>query len=260
MFKDDLGSIFESMPSSVDFSIESGENNDVHVEEISATEEPDVKLASEHYVGAADKPAPQRQNPNTIQHLRLRTTNNAFMYFTRKQEDGGVLHTCKLSGPIRYNVLYSDLITLLKVMDKNDNMHLYIESGGGSIRIGTVIMDAIRACRGCVTTISVGCIASMAAGIWSCGHKLVCLPHSDVMYHMSLHGDNGNSNGILKRAATTVFVVNDALVKYFYERGLITEAEKSKMQTSNDAVWIPYMEMNARLKTLNLYTSEVWDG
>lgn len=73
-------------------------------------------------------------------------------------------------------------------------IYLYINSPGGSVHSGEVLINVMRHIKAPIYTICVGMAASMGAVILSCGTKghRYCMPHSDVMLHQVSSGTQGN--------------------------------------------------------------------
>lgn len=78
------------------------------------------------------------------------------------------------------------------------DIHLYINSPGGSVSAGLSIYDTMQFVRPDVSTICVGQAASMGAFLLSGGAKgkRFCLPHSRMMIHQPLAGFQGQASDI----------------------------------------------------------------
>lgn len=78
------------------------------------------------------------------------------------------------------------------------DIHLYINSPGGSVSAGLSIYDTMQFVRPDVSTICVGQAASMGAFLLSGGTKgkRFCLPHSRMMIHQPLAGFQGQAADI----------------------------------------------------------------
>ena len=91
------------------------------------------------------------------------------------------------------------VITQLKYLDQSEgDIHLYINSPGGSVTAGMAIYDAIRCCRNDVATICMGMAASMGAFLLAAGTKgkRMATPCSDIMIHQPLGGAQGQASDI----------------------------------------------------------------
>jgi len=78
------------------------------------------------------------------------------------------------------------------------DIHLYINSPGGSVSAGLSIYDTMQFVKPDVSTICVGQAASMGAFLLSGGTKgkRFCLPHSRMMIHQPLAGFQGQAADI----------------------------------------------------------------
>lgn len=95
------------------------------------------------------------------------------------------------------NLVVAQLLFLSNEDPKSD-IHIYINSPGGSVTAGLAIYDTIRFLRCDVATYCVGMAASMGAWLMVCGTpgKRFILPNSRVLIHQPL------IHGVLTGAAT----------------------------------------------------------
>lgn len=86
--------------------------------------------------------------------------------------------------------------------DPDKDIHLYINSPGGSITSGMAIFDTMQFIKPDVSTICVGMAASMGAFLLAAGAKgkRFALPNSEVMIHQPLGGAEGQASDIEIRA------------------------------------------------------------
>lgn len=68
---------------------------------------------------------------------------------------------------------------------------IYISSPGGLLQESFCICDAIRMSKTPVYTINIGCAASAAALIFSCGHKRIATPSASFLLHLGYGGTEG---------------------------------------------------------------------
>lgn len=103
---------------------------------------------------------------------------------------------CINAMTIAYQLEYLDSIG-------DDNIHLYINSPGGSVSAGLAIVDAINRCKCDVVTICTGISASMAAVIASCGTKgkRYITPFAEIMIHQPHGAASGQCSDIERKAA-----------------------------------------------------------
>ena len=105
-----------------------------------------------------------------------------------------------LVGPVEDNVANLIIAQLLFLESENPDkdIHLYINSPGGSVSAGLAIYDTMQFIKPDVSTMCVGQAASMGALLLAGGTsgKRFCLPHSRVMIHQPLGGYQGQASDI----------------------------------------------------------------
>ncbi|TDJ45208.1 MAG: ATP-dependent Clp endopeptidase proteolytic subunit ClpP [Gammaproteobacteria bacterium] len=103
-------------------------------------------------------------------------------------------------GPVEDQVANLVVAQLLYLESENPDkdIHLYINSPGGSISAGLSMYDTMQFIRPDVSTICMGQAASMGAFLLSGGAKgkRFCLPHSRMMIHQPLAGFQGQASDI----------------------------------------------------------------
>ena len=105
-----------------------------------------------------------------------------------------------LSGEINdavANTVVAQLI-YLEAKDPSKDIHLYINSPGGSVSAGLAIYDTMNYIKCDVSTICIGMAASMGAFLLSSGTKgkRFALPNSEIMIHQPLGGAQGQASDI----------------------------------------------------------------
>ncbi len=95
------------------------------------------------------------------------------------------------------NVVVGELL-FLESQDPEKDIHIYINSPGGSIVSGLAIYDTMRYVKPDIVTICVGQASSMAACILAAGTKgkRYSLPHSRIMIHQPFGGFQGKASEI----------------------------------------------------------------
>ncbi|QKG84062.1 ATP-dependent Clp endopeptidase proteolytic subunit ClpP [Kroppenstedtia pulmonis] len=95
------------------------------------------------------------------------------------------------------NTVIAQLL-FLAAEDPNKDIHVYINSPGGSITAGMAIYDTIHYIQPDVSTICVGMAASMGAFLLAAGSKgkRFALPNSEVMIHQPLGRVKGQAADI----------------------------------------------------------------
>ncbi|RUT27779.1 ATP-dependent Clp endopeptidase proteolytic subunit ClpP [Paenibacillus zeisoli] len=95
------------------------------------------------------------------------------------------------------NIVIAQLL-FLAAEDPEKDIHLYINSPGGSITAGMGIYDTMQFIEPDVSTICVGMAASMGSLLLTAGApgKRFALPNSEVMIHQPLGGVQGQASDI----------------------------------------------------------------
>jgi len=105
-----------------------------------------------------------------------------------------------ISGPINdtlANIVIAQLL-FLESQDPKKDIHLYINSPGGSVTATLAIYDTMYHIKPDVSTICVGMAASGGAVLLAGGKKgkRFALPHSEVMIHQVMGGAEGQASDI----------------------------------------------------------------
>jgi ATP-dependent Clp protease protease subunit len=103
-------------------------------------------------------------------------------------------------GPVEdlmANVIVAQFL-YLESENADKDIHLYINSPGGSVSAGLAVYDSMQFVRPDVSTICIGQAASMGALLLAGGAhgKRLCLPHSRMMIHQPIAGFQGQASDI----------------------------------------------------------------
>ena len=95
------------------------------------------------------------------------------------------------------NLVVAQLL-FLESENPDKDIHLYINSPGGSVSAGMAIYDTMQFIKADVSTMCIGQAASMGSLLLTAGakEKRFCLPHSRVMIHQPLGGFQGQASDI----------------------------------------------------------------
>ena len=95
------------------------------------------------------------------------------------------------------NVIVAQLL-FLEAEDPDQDIHLYINSPGGSITAGLAILDTMNFVRPEISTTCIGMAASMAAWLLAAGNpgKRTALTNARVMIHQPMGGARGQASDI----------------------------------------------------------------
>jgi ATP-dependent Clp protease protease subunit len=99
------------------------------------------------------------------------------------------------------NVIIAQML-FLEAEDPEKDIHLYINSPGGSVTAGMAIYDTMQFVRPAVQTLCVGQAASMAAVLLAAGTKgkRFALPNSRILIHQPMGGTQGQAADIAIQA------------------------------------------------------------
>lgn len=105
-----------------------------------------------------------------------------------------------LVGPVEdymANVVVAQLL-FLESENPDKDIHLYINSPGGSVTAGLAIYDTMQFIKPDVSTLCIGQAASMGALLLTAGaeSKRFALPHARCMIHQPLGGFSGQASDI----------------------------------------------------------------
>ena len=116
------------------------------------------------------------------------------------------------------NLVIAQLL-FLEADDPESDIHLYVNSPGGSVTSGLAIYDTMQYIKPEVSTLCVGQAASMAAWLLAAGAKgkRFALPHARIMIHQPLGGVQGQATDIDIQAREILRLreqLNNVLVKH----------------------------------------------
>ncbi len=116
------------------------------------------------------------------------------------------------------NLVVAQLL-FLESENPDKDIHLYINSPGGSVTAGLAIYDTMQFIKADVSTMCIGQAASMGALLLAGGaaNKRFCLPHSRMMIHQPLGGFQGQASDIDIHAKEILLVrerLNKILAKH----------------------------------------------
>ncbi len=109
-------------------------------------------------------------------------------------------------------------LLFLESEDPEKDIHIYINSPGGSVTAGMAIYDTMNYIKPDVSTICVGMAASMGAFLLAAGKKgkRYALPNAEIMIHQPLGGAKGQASDV-KIHAEFLLKTRDKLNKILSE-------------------------------------------
>ena len=112
----------------------------------------------------------------------------------------------------------------LEGQDPDKDIHLYINSPGGSVTAGMAIFDTMNYIKPDVSTICIGMAASMGAFLLAAGAKgkRFSLPNSEIMIHQPLGGLGGRAQ------ATDIKIHTDRILRIKHDLNQILAKNTGK--------------------------------
>ena len=140
------------------------------------------------------------------------------------------------------NLVVAQLL-FLESENPDKDIHLYINSPGGSVTAGMSIYDTMQFIKPDVSTMCIGQAASMGALLLTGGAKgkRYCLPHSRMMIHQPLGGYQGQASDI-DIHAREILLIRDKLNKILaHHTGqpiekIQQDTDRDNFLSANDAV------------------------
>ncbi|KJK03550.1 Clp protease ClpP [Pseudomonas sp. 21] len=140
------------------------------------------------------------------------------------------------------NLVVAQLL-FLEAENPDKDIHLYINSPGGSVTAGMSIYDTMQFIKPDVSTICVGQACSMGALLLAGGAagKRYCLPHSRMMIHQPLGGFQGQASDIEIHAKEILFIkerLNQVLAHHTGQPldVIARDTDRDRFMSGDDAV------------------------
>ena len=140
------------------------------------------------------------------------------------------------------NLVVAQLL-FLESEDQEKDIHLYINSPGGSVTAGFAIYDTMQYIKSPVSTICVGLAASMGAFLLAGREKgkRFALPNSEIMIHQPLGGAVGQASDVEIRARH-LLKIRERLNLILAERTgqpiekIAVDTDRDNFMTANEAL------------------------
>jgi ATP-dependent Clp protease protease subunit len=140
------------------------------------------------------------------------------------------------------NLIVAQML-FLQFDDPKLDIHLYINSPGGSVTAGMAIYDTMHYITCDVATYCIGMAASMAATLLAAGTKgkRNVLPHAEVMIHQVLGGARGPATDMLIRTnqlLRTKKTMNEILAKHTGQplERIEKDTDRDRFMTAKEAL------------------------
>lgn len=176
-----------------------------------------------------------------------------------KYDRPNIIEYPEQSGLINYDIyLYGDIgcwdgifeadvVNILTYAKEGTKIRFFISSCGGSLFAAAKICAALLTTKATTYMTAAGCCASAAALIWCYGKNQTVEPGGYLMFHMSSHGDWGNSESIRMTAEDLVNYVKEICIEPAVKLGVLTEEDAEDLLERRLDIWLDADEVNSRL-------------
>lgn len=173
---------------------------------------------------------------------------------TYTAKSGGVIYEFYLSGEIKAPEYYVEWFTIIRNADKEDQIKIYINSGGGDLHTAIQFLRVLSETNAEITTSVEGACMSAATIVFLCGDIKEVTPFSMFMFHNYSGGSIGKGNEMYDQA---IFERNWSLELFtqIYS-GFLQDDEIEAMLDGKD-VWLTSEQVLTRLKAQNKRIEEV---
>jgi ATP-dependent Clp protease, protease subunit len=156
------------------------------------------------------------------------------------------------------NIIIAQLL-FLEADNPERDIHLYINSPGGSVSAGMAIYDTMQWLKSPVNTICMGLAASMGAFLLAAGRKgrRSALPHSRIMIHQPSQGGGGGTASDIEIQAREILYLRSKMnalyalhtgqpietIERDMDRDRFMSAEEAKTYGLIDSVFSPRRDL-----------------
>ena len=172
----------------------------------------------------------------------------------KKDVGGNTIMSMYLTEGIEAPSVYNELCHELRALTTHDEVHMYINNGGGIIDSMVMIVDAMNDCEAEVHVHISGSVASAAT---------FPVMHADVLHvapftHFMIHNYSGGFGGKGKEAKDQMDFVNEEIGNTFKEiyKGFLTDEEIERVIDDKDK-WMGAEEVRTRWSDRKAYTDSL---
>jgi len=150
-----------------------------------------------------------------------------------------------LVGPVTdqtANLVVAQML-FLESENPDKDIHLYINSPGGSVSAGLSVFDTMQFIKPDVSTLCMGIAASMGSFLLAAGEKgkRYCLPNSRVMIHQPSGGFSGQASDIEIHAKEVLYLkkrLNEMLARHTGQpiETIERDSDRDRFMSAEDAV------------------------
>jgi len=139
------------------------------------------------------------------------------------------------------NMIIAQML-FLEADNPGRDIHLYINSPGGSVSAGLAIYDTMQFLKSPVNTICMGLAASMGAFLLAAGRngKRSALPHSRIMIHQPSGGAQGTAADIEIQAREIIYLrakMNELMAKHTDRQleQIVRDVDRDRFMSAEEA-------------------------
>jgi ATP-dependent Clp protease protease subunit len=178
-----------------------------------------------------DDPMPIIPNPYVIE--RSSRGERSYDVYSRLLMDRIIFLGTPVNDDVA-NMIIAQLL-FLEADNPGRDIHLYVNSPGGSVSAGMAIYDTMQFLRSPVNTICMGMAASMGSFLLAAGRagKRSALPHSRIMIHQPSGGYSGTAADIEIQAREILYTRAEMNRLYSKHTGRTVEQIEADMQRDN---------------------------
>ena len=162
------------------------------------------------------------------------------------ESTSGKVYTISINRHIGGAEFYTQVLSVLSTATKDDQVKIVINSVGGSVNTGLMIVTGMLRCKAHITTVNVGVAYSCGAMIWAYGDTVIMGSSARLMYHCTSHGGQGKTRNMKELSDAIEERILDAYVP-IRDRGLITEDEMELIMTGKRDLFLNYTDMQERI-------------
>ena len=154
--------------------------------------------------------------------------------------------TIQLCGVIEQTSQFLEVFEVLGRAKSGDEIRIVIDTPGGNVYATQLLVDYMARCKGNVTTVASGLVASAGTIVWFYGKNREVGPWAKFMFHGTSHGAFGRSSEI-KEEATELVKFMESLLKDMVAAGILTNEEYTKITSCKQDTYITGEQMRKRL-------------
>jgi ATP-dependent protease ClpP protease subunit len=153
----------------------------------------------------------------------------------------GAQHNFYIYGEISHDINeYVDMITTMDLSEEQDEIHLYINTRGGSLDTTISLLHSMGRCNAPITTHADGQIASAGTLLFLAGTNYVVYPYATFMAHDGSGGFFGKLNENLKSAVASSNLIkricNDIYFPFFSDDEIHAILQGSDFYCDSDEI------------------------